>query len=38
LDDRRYVKYNAALLFGKTRIDDAGYSGHTFRLQVEYPF
>lgn len=38
LDDRRYVKYNAALLFGKTRIDDAGYAGHTFRLQVEYPF
>lgn len=38
LDDKQYIKYNAAFLFGKTRIDDSSYVGNTFRLQIEYPF
>jgi len=38
IDDKQHIKYNAAFLFGKTRIDDTGHVGNTFRLQVEYPF
>lgn len=42
LDERRWVKYNAAFLLGKTQISQhgalVGYVGNTFRLQLEYPF
>jgi len=32
------IKYNAAYLMGKTRIDDEAYRGNTFRMQLEYEF
>ena len=38
LDGRQYIKYNAAYLIGKTRIDDDSYVGNTFRMQLEYEF
>ena len=38
LDGHTALKYNAAYLIGKTRIDDASYVGNTFRIQLEYEF
>ena len=38
LDGRQYLKYNAAYLMGKTRIDGDSYVGNTFRMQLEYEF
>lgn len=38
LDGKQAIKYNAAYLIGKTRIDGDSYSGNTFRLQMEYEF
>lgn len=38
LDGKQHLKYNAAYLIGKTRIDDDSYVGNTFRLQLEYEF
>ncbi len=36
LDSHQALKYNAAYLMGRTRIDDAAYRGNTFRMQLEY--
>ncbi len=38
LDGKQYIKYNAAYLIGKTRIDSDSYVGNTFRMQLEYEF
>ena len=38
LDGHTALKYNAAYLIGKTRIDSDSYVGNTFRMQVEYEF
>ncbi len=38
LDSHQAIKYNAAYLVGRNRIDDGAYRGNTFRLQAEYEF
>lgn len=35
---KQAIKYNAAFLIGKTRIDEDSYRGNTFRMQLEYEF
>ncbi len=38
LDSHQAIKYNAAYLVGRNRIDDGAYRGNTFRMQAEYEF
>ena len=38
LDSHQAIKYNAAYLMGRNRIDDVAVRGNTFRVQVEYEF
>lgn len=38
LGGKQAIKYNAAYLMGKTRIDDDAFRGKTLRMQLEYEF
>ncbi len=38
LDSHQAIKYNAAYLMGRNRIDDTAVRGNTFRVQAEYEF
>ena len=36
IGNKQAVKYNAAFLVGKTRIDDEAFRGKALRMQLEY--
>ncbi|MFM7800624.1 MAG: hypothetical protein ACKO69_00510, partial [Limnohabitans sp.] len=38
IGNKQAIKYNAAYLIGKTRIDDQAFRGKTLRMQLEYEF